>query len=155
MTRLSEMYKVVHVVEAADNQAGIAGDSINGGKASHIMWIVSCGALTGDAVLTVKSGAAAGTETTSETFNYRLADADTLGTGADGYGNWTTSSSLTMTAATYDHKVLLIEMDPRTATDGQPYLTLSISAAADVHTSSVVAVVVPRFASHDAPTVLT
>lgn len=152
--RFSELYKVVNVIKPADNQAGVAGDSINGGAAQDIMWILTCGALTGDAVLTVKSGASTGTETTSETFHYRLADADQAAAGADAFGDWTNSSSLTLTAATYDNRTLLIEFDPREATAGQPWLTLAISAAADVHTSAVVAIVAPRYASHDAPTVI-
>lgn len=154
MARLAEQYKIVNVVSPADNQAGATGDSINAGLASHITFLMNCGVLTGDAVLTVKSGASAGTQTTSETFNYRLADADQAAAGSDGYGNWTTSSSLTMTAATYDNKVLVMEIDPRTITDGQPWLTLAISAAADAHFSSVIALVVPRYAGHDAPTVI-
>lgn len=154
MTRLSERFKVVNVVKPADNEAGATGDSINAGLASHITYILSCGVLTGDAVLTVKSGASAGTQTTSETFNYRLADADQAAAGADGYGNWATSSSLTLTAATYDARLLVIEIDPRTITEGQPWLTLALSNAADAHFSSVVALVVPRYAGHDAPTVI-
>lgn len=154
MTRLSERFKVVNVIKPADNQAGVTGDSINGGLAAHIMWIVTCGALTGDSILTVKSGASAGTETTSETFRYRLADADQAAAGADGYGDWASSTALTMTAATYDNRVLLVEIDPRVATEGQPWLTLSIDGGASAHNSAVVAVVVPRYAGHDAPTVI-
>lgn len=154
MARLSEQFKIVNVIKPADNQAGATGDSINAGLASHITFLLTCGALTGDAVLTVKSGASAGTETTSETFNYRLADADQAAAGSDGYGAWATSSSLTLTAATYDNKILVIEIDPRVVTEGQPWLTLSLSAAADALNSAVVALVVPRYAGHDAPTVI-
>ena len=154
MARLAEQIKIVNVIKPADNEAGATGDSINTGLASNVTFILTCGALTGDAVLTIKSGASAGTETTSETFNYRLADADQAAAGADGFGNWTTSSSLTLTAATYDNRILVMEIDPRTITEGQPWLTLSLSAAASVHLSAVVALVTPRYAGHDAPTVI-
>lgn len=154
MPRLSERYKIVNVIKPADNQDGVKGDSINSGLASSITWLVTCGALTGDSVLTVKSGASAGTETTAETFAYRLADADQAAAGADGFGNWTSSSGLTMTAATYDNRVLIVELDPRAVTADQPWLTLSIDNASSVHTSAVVAVVEPRYAGHDAPTVI-
>ncbi|MDP3909658.1 MAG: hypothetical protein Q8Q14_04650 [Gemmatimonadales bacterium] len=152
--RMSEHYKFPYVIKSLDNQAGATGDSINSGTARHITWLLQLGALTGDAVLTVKSGASQGTETTSETFHYRLADAEQAAAGADAFGDWANSSSLTLTAATYDNKILIIELDPREVTADQPWLTLSLSGAADVLNSSCVAVVEPRYSGHDAPTVI-
>ena len=64
----SEDVSVVHVWKAADNGSGVTGDSINMGKASRVVYVLSHGSITGDAVLTVTSGATAGTETTSEPF---------------------------------------------------------------------------------------
>lgn len=151
----SEDVSVVYVWKSADNAAGVTGDSINMGKASKVVYVLAHGALTGDAVLTAKSGASAGTETTAETFRYRLADGDQAAASADLFGDWTTSSSLTLTAATYDNKTLIVEVDNDQLTDGQPWLTLSASSAASAYNSSAVALVSGRYQAHDSISVLT
>jgi len=151
----SEDVSVVHVWKSADNAAGVTGDSINMGKCHKVVYTINHGALTGDAVLTAKSGATAGTETTSETFRYRLADGDQAAASADLYGDWTTSSSLTLTAATYDNKTLIVEMDNDGLTADQPWLTLSASSAASAYNSAAVALVSTRYPAHDSVSVLT
>jgi hypothetical protein len=150
----SEQAANVFVLKPADHAAGVAGDSINTGKVSKIVYYVQSGAITGNAVLTVKSGASAGTQTTAETFRYRLADADQAAAGSDLYGDWATSSSLTMTAATYDNKVLIVEVDDDTLTADQPWATLALSSAASALNVSVVAVCSPRYQANDSVTVI-
>ena len=152
--RLSENHTIVNVIMPADNEAGIAGDSIHMGKLHSACWILTCGALTGDAVLTVKSGATAGTETTAESFVYRLADADQGSAGADTYANWTRASTLTLTAATYDNRTLIVEMDSDEMTDGQPWATFSLSAAASVAFTACIALCRARFKGNDPNTVI-
>ena len=153
--RFSENHGLVYVVKPADNEAGATGESIKMALYRHITYILQCGALTGDAVLTVKSGATDGVQTTSETFHYRLADADQAAAGADGYGDWTDSSSLTLTAATYDNRILIIELDADELTADQPWLTFALSAAASVHFSSCVAILSePRYSYHDMPSAI-
>ena len=151
----SESASVVHVWKAADNGAGVTGDSINMGKVSKVVYVISHGSITGDAVLTAKSGATAGTETTSETFRYRLADGDQAAASADLYGDWTSVSTLTLTAATYDNKTLIVEVDDDTLTAAQPWLTLSVSSAASNIFSACIAICSPRYQAHDSVTVLT
>ena len=153
--RISENHGIVYVLKPGDHQAGVAGDSINMGKYRHATFILQFATLTGDAVLTVKSGASAGTETTAETFHYRNADADQGGDGADQYGAWADSSSLTLTAATYGDRTLILEIDSAELTDGQPWITLAFSAAADALNASVVAILSePRYGAHDMPTAI-
>lgn len=58
-----------------------------------------------------------------------------------------TSASLTLTAATYQNKMLVVEVD---ATDmdvanGEEWLTLSLSAAADAGILHAVAILEPRY----------
>jgi len=154
MSRLSEDGTIVYVLKPADHQAGVSGDSIDMGGVHSVAFIMSCAGLTGDAVLTLKSGASAGTQTTSETFNYRYADAVQGSATADTYSAWATSSSLTLTAATYQNKTTILEIDASALTDGQPWLTLAISAAASAMTASVVAVGRARYSAHDAPTLI-
>ena len=153
--RLSENHGIVYVLKPGDHQAGVVGDSIKMAKYRHITYIVQFAALTGDAVLTVKSGATAAAETTAETMHYRLADAEQGNDTADTFGNWTNSTSLTLTAATFDNKTLIVEMDADEITDGQPWLTLAFSAAADALNASVVAILGdPRHGAHDMPTAI-
>lgn len=155
MSRTTEHYKIVPVIEAKDyGSAGIVADSINSGKAHQISFLLTFGAITGNSILTVNSGASAATKTTAETFWYRLGGADYKVDGADGYGNWTSSAALTLTAATYDHRSLIIEVDPSTLTADQPWVTLDIDATATVMLVGGHAIVVPRYASHSAATVI-
>ena len=154
MSRLSEDGTIVYVLKPADHQAGVSGDSIDMGGVHSVAFIMACAGLTGDAVLTLKSGASAGTQTTSETFSYRYADAAQGSATADTYSAWATSSSLTLTAATYQNKTTILEIDASALTDGQPWLTLAISAAASAMTASVVAVGRARYSAHDAPTLI-
>ena len=153
--RFSEQYSIVHCVKPADHGAGVDADSINMGTVHNAIWIIAAGAITGDTILYLYSGATNGAKTTAETFNYRLADAD-QGTAltADQYGDWTTSAALTMTAATYDNKVLVVEIKAEELTDGQEWATLNFSSAASVLTIGVVAVCRGRFQGHTIPTVL-
>ena len=154
MSRLSESSNIAYVLKPADHASGVTGDSIDMGGMHSAAFIMQCGALTGDAVLTIKSGASAGTQTTSETFNYRLADATQGSATADTFGNWATSSSLTLTAATYTNKTTIFEIDAAAITDGQNWLTLAISSAASEMFASVVAIGRTRHGAHDAPTVI-
>lgn len=155
-TNVAELLKVVPEIEPADHQAaGIDGVSINLGLVHQVLFLLHFGSLTGDSVLTVNSGATEGTKTTAETFRYRLAGQDTGTDGADNYGAWATSASLTLTAATYDHRVLEIEVNSDEFTPGQPWVTLAIDATATALFVSAVAVCKPRFASGGgAPTVM-
>jgi hypothetical protein len=151
----SENYGVIYVLKPGDHQAGVAGDSFHMGRVHVAAWVIQFATLTGDGVLTIKSGASAGTETTAETFRYRLADAAQGSATADTFGDWTTSSSLTLTAATYQNKTLICELDNDQLTAAQPWVTLAFSAAASALNASVVAVVTPRYQAHDALTYIT
>jgi hypothetical protein len=150
---LSETKSLIYVLKPGDHEAGVAGDSINMGLLNKVAYLVQFAAVTGDAVLTVKSGATAGTETTAETFRYRLADAAQAAAGADLFGDWATSSSLTLTAATYANKLLVVEV-LNNLTASQPWVTIAFSAAASALNASIVAVGEPRYKAHDGPTVI-
>ena len=146
---------IVYVLKPGDHQAGATGDSINMGKYRHVAFIIQFATLTGDAVLTVKSGATAAVETTAETMHYRLADADQGADTADTYAAWADSAGLTLTAATYSDRTLIVEMDSNELTADQPWITLAFSAAADALNAAVVAVLCePRYGAHDMPTAI-
>ena len=128
MSRLSERKQIVYGKKPADAGGAVATcESINMGKLFRATFLFQFGAVTGNAALTLKSGASDGTQTTAETFRYRLADADQASAGADQYAAWDTSSSLTCTGTTYDNRLLVVEIDSDELTDGQPWLTAEFS----------------------------
>ena len=153
--RLSNNKAIVYVLKSADHASGQAGDSINMGKVNRVTFVLQCGSLTGDAVLTVKSGATAGTETTAETFYTRLADADQASANADVFGDRQAGvTTLTLTEATYDNRTLLIEVDSDTLTADQEWLTLAVSSAASVFDASCLAICDPKTEADDVGTVI-
>lgn len=143
-TNLAELAHVVPLLEAEDHGAGVDFDSIHLGKIHQALIIIAFGDITGDAVLTINTGATAGTKTTAETFRYRLSSADLKNASADLYGAWSTSASLTLTAATYNDRILQIQVNSDEFTAAQPWLTGALSSAASNIFASVVAVCVPR-----------
>lgn len=148
--RASENMGLVYILKPGDHQAGVDGDSFSMAKYRHFLIGLLTAVLTGDAVLKVYSGATAGTKTTAETFRYRLADGDQGAATADTFGDWASSAALTLTAATYDNKQLIIEMDSNQLTEGQPWVTLEISAAADAFNAAAYALLCePRYGAHD------
>ena len=155
MARYSERNAIIYVLQSKDHGGAAAtGESINMGKLRRIVFLLAMGAAgTGNPALTLKSGATDGVETTSETCRYRLADADHKTAGADNYADWATSSSLSLVTTTYDQRVLVIEIDSDELTDGQPWLTLSLTNVTALN-CSVVAIGEPRFEANDVPTVI-
>ena len=152
---ITESNPIVPLIEPQNHQSGgIDGDSFFAGRIIAFDIIVMFGELTGNAVLKVFSGATAGTKTTAETFRYRLSDAELKTTGGDTFGDWATASSLTLTAASYEDFTLVIKMSPAGLTDGQPWVTLEIDNAASELFVSAVAIVHPRYASHDPQTLI-
>lgn len=154
MNNPGENFTVVYARKPGDHQAGVAFDSIHMGKCHRVTFLIQFAALTGDAVLTFKSGASAGTETTSETFRYRLADAAQGSATADKFAAWTEATTLTLTAATYQNKMLIVEVESRALTDGQPWLTGAFSSAASALNASVAALAEPRYIDEDGVTVI-
>jgi hypothetical protein len=157
--RFSERYKVLPLTESADvTTAGVDTKSINMGKVHEASFLLNFGAITSDDTLKVYVGAATATKTTAVAFKYRLAAADTAGVLSDTQGAFTaaTSSGITLTAATYDHKLLLVEVDSQAIDDATPFVTLEIAGSASAQNISIVAIVQPRYASNSGvPSILT
>ena len=157
---LTERFGVVFAIKPADhNAAGVDADSILLKLYRHISFVLQFGALTGDSVLKVYSGATDGAKTTAEPFDYRLADADQGAANADQYGDRTTvasaSSGLTLAAATYDNRTLVVEVDVAELTADQGWVTLEIDDTATALFVGCVAVLSgARFEGEDMPTAL-
>jgi hypothetical protein len=152
--RLCEQKKIVPCLEPQDHQAGVDSDSVKMTIHHHCCFIIAFGELTGNAILTVYSGASAGTKTTAETFNYRATAADLKNASGDALGTEATSAALTLTAGTYEDRMLVVEMDQDDITDGQPWLTLEFSSDASEFFVSVVAVMEPRYKQKTPPTAI-
>lgn len=154
MARFSEQNIVVYPLKPGDHNAGVDGDSINSGKVFRVIYMIALAALTGDAVLKLFSGATAGTKTTAETFRYRVADAVQGSATADTFAAWATSAALTLTAATYQNRMLIVEIDSDELTDGQQWQTLEIGSEASAFNAAVCAMGAPRHEAVSPPTVI-
>lgn len=154
--RISERYKIIPVYEPVDTEAGLDSQSVNMGLLHHICYALTFGAITGDAVLKCYVGATDGAKTTAVAFTTRLSSGDFKAASADLYGAVTAqaSSGLTLAAATYDHRTVLIEFDAQAIPDATPWLTLELSAAASASITACIAIAEPRFASNAGTTVV-
>ncbi len=153
--RLAEQTKIVHVLEPQDHGAGVDGDSVSMENYSHVTFLIPFGELDGDAVLTINSGATAGTKTTAETFNYRACATDHKSAGGDLLAAETTSAALTLTAATYEDRFIVVEMDADEFTDGQQWITPTFSSDATNLFVSVMAILSkPRYGQNVPPTAI-
>lgn len=154
--RFLEGFKTVYVNKPADTgSAGFTGESINSGLFNSIQWEMLFGTITGNSILTIKSGASDGTQTTAETFWYRLSSAAQGAASADKWGAASSSSSLTLTGTTYTTKRIQIFLDLQTITAGQPWLTLAVDATATVFFSATLCIGEPKYIQLDgSPTVI-
>lgn len=145
--RFSERFKILAVTESADvTTSGVDTKSINVGKLHSVCFLLNFGAVTADDALKVYTGAATATKTTAVAFSYRLAAADTASALSDTFGAFTAvaSTGLTLTAATFDHKLVIVEIDSQAIDDSKPWVTLEIAGSATTQNVSIVAIGVPR-----------
>ena len=145
----------VYVLKPADHAAGVDGDSINMGKLHTVRLLIQFGALTGNAILKMFSGATEAAKTTAETFRYALASAAQGAADGDKFGAWAPSAALTLTAATYQNKLLVVEIDSDQLTVDQPWATLELGSEASVLNAAIAAVGESRWKAQDqTPTVI-
>lgn len=153
--RLAEETKIVPILEPEDHAAGVDGDSVSMENYGHVTFVIVFGELTGDAVLKVYEGATAGAKTTAKTFNYRATGADLKLADGDKLGGEASSAALTLTAATYEDRMIVVEMDDSELTDGCPWVTPEISSAASEEFAAIVAILSkPRYAQNVPPTAI-
>lgn len=155
--RLSESLQFIPVVEAKDyGSAGVDFDSVHVGRLHGLSVAINFGAITGNSILKVSTGATEGVKTTDIAFKYRFGGGDFKAASADILGDATSvaSTGLTLTAATFDHRLIVVEVDSDAVTDGQPWVTVSIDSTATVLLVGGVAVGRPRHASHTSLTAI-
>lgn len=157
MPRISEQHIIIPMNEAKDTgSAGIDFDSVHMGRLHSLSVCIPMGAITGNSILKVATGATEGTKTTDIAFKYRFGGGDFKAASADILGAATAvaAAGLTMTAATYDHRLLVIEIDSDTVTDGQPWVTVYVDTTATVFLGAAVGIGYPRHQSNTAITVI-
>jgi hypothetical protein len=148
--RLSESLILVPLIEAKDyGSAGVDADGVNLGLMNGFTAAFVFGALTGNSILKVYAGATAA-KTTAIAYSYRLGAADYKVALADTLGDQiaVASTGLTLTATTFDHRIVTIDIDPDTLPSGKPWITFEIDATATAMTVGAVGVCRPRYAAH-------
>jgi hypothetical protein len=157
MPRLSESAVMVALIESKNyGSAGIQADAINLGKLHSVSVLINFGALTGNSILLAYASAARDLTTTAIAFNYRLSAAVYKASLADQFGDViaVAATGLTLTAATFANKSIVVEFDADAFTDGKPWLTLNIDATASVMNVAAVAIGKARYPGHLIPSVL-
>ena len=154
--RFSERIVPIPLIESKDyGSAGIDSDGVNLGLLHGITAVFVFGALTGNSVLKVYSGATAA-KTTAIAFKYRLGAADYKAATADQLGDETSvaSTGLTLTATTFDHRMVTVEIDSQAMPDGKGWVTFEIDSTATVMNVGAVGIGWGRAVGHLNPTVI-
>jgi hypothetical protein len=153
---LSEQFKVIGLGTSTDFNNGFTAESINTKDLHSIMFVLTYGAVggAGAAVLTVKSGATDGVQTTAETFYSRYGGGAQGAASSDVYSDWASGTSVAVATATITTRTQIIEIDCSALTAGQPWVTLALSNAADSGIVHGVAICVPRFPGNAIPTAI-
>lgn len=148
--RFSERFKIIPLTESADvTTAGVDTQGVHVGKLSEICFLLNFGAITADDALKVYVGATNAAKTTAIAFKYRLAAADTKVALSDTLGAFTdvAAAGLTLTATTFDHKLVVVEIDSQAIPDATPWVILEIAGSATTQNVSIIAIAMPRYAS--------
>lgn len=154
--RLPEEKKIAYLINSADYNNGVDADSINMKNCHRATFILLFGAITGDAVLTVNSGATDGAKTSALTFHYAVGGAACGSANSDVLAADASSAALTLTAATYANKMLIVEVNAADMdmANEEEWLTLAISDAASAGILHCAAILEPRYTGNLSASVL-
>lgn len=158
--RLSESLAFVPLFEPKDKTASAyVSDAIDLGQFHGFTAYLSFGAITGDSVVTVygdATSALATALTTAIAFKYRLSAADYKVALSDQFGDpvSVTSAGLTLTAATFDHRTIAIEIDPDTLAAGARWIAINFSSVGNPLLMSGIGVGEARYPGHLIPSAL-
>lgn len=156
--RLLEYAKIVPILAIADHGAGVTMDAFKLTNHGHATVIFVFGAdIDGDAVLTCTQGATAGANTAALAFDYAYTETDINSDGAETFTALANDSDgvLTLTEATYENRLLVLEIDGKSLTDGYDWVDIRLSSAATACTiSGVVILSEQRYGSDLGETVL-
>jgi hypothetical protein len=146
MSRLCEEFKIVPLQQPEDAGAGAETfDSICMKNYSHATLILLFGDNTADNILTIYEGKTDAALTTAITFSYRLTSAIAKAASADILGDETTSAALTITAATYEDKMLVVEIDASELTEDYDWITAKLDGSGTEQFIAAVAILYPKY----------
>jgi hypothetical protein len=156
---LAEEKKIVPLLNSADYSAGVSMDSINMKNYHKATIIMTFGAITGNAGLKLYSGATAAATTSALPFRYAIGGATVASASADVLAATTTAvaaSGVTLTAATYQNKMLVLEIDASEmdVNNGEEWLTPVLDSSASAGICHAVAVLNPRYSGNQSVTAL-
>jgi len=159
--RFSESHGIVPVqIPVVDNfNAGDTGDSINMAKYNHLTLIMIGNAdCAGTPTLICYAGLTDGGTDASVTFNYRYSTDEAETHGADVLDTWATSAILTLTEASIQSGMLIVEIsasDLLIAGVQYQYVTPVISAAGSDGEYAIIGILSePRYAQSVMPTAI-
>lgn len=158
--RLSESLAFVPLFEPKDKGASAyVSDAVNLGLFHGFTAFLSFGAITADTVVTVYgdlTAALATSLTTAIAFKYRLSAADYKVALSDQFGDpiAVAATGLTLTAASFDHRTIAIEIDPDTLPTGAAWITINLSSVGNPLLVSGIGVGESRYPGHLIPSAL-
>jgi hypothetical protein len=157
--RLCEQYKIVPLLEPEDHQAAaLTCESINLKNYSWCTIIFLFGELAGHEVITIHSGATANADSADVYFDYAYTGADLKTAGGDVItvkSDGTPVATLTLADETFQDRMLVLEINPATLTDGYTWISVIGDAAGTQLFASAVAILTPKYAPADAHTAIT
>jgi len=146
---LREKMKIVPILNTANYGDGVDFDSIDMKNYHHATVVLTFGAITGNAVLTVNTGTTNAAKTRQMTLGFRYGATATIGsTSSDVLTSVTAAASHTMTGATYQNRIAIFEIPADKMTAGDRYLTLALSNAATNGICHAVAILWPRYSGN-------
>lgn len=158
--RLSEELAFIPLFEPKDKGASAyVSDAVDLGQFHSFTAFLIFGAITGDSVLTVygdTTSALATSLTTAIAFSYRHSAADYKVALADQWGDAVAvaATGLTLTAATFDHTTIAIEIDPDTLVSGAHWVTINFSSVGNPMLLAGIGVGRSRYPGHLIPSAL-
>ncbi len=158
--RLSESLAFVPLFEPKDKGASAyVSDAVNIGLFHSFTAYLSFGAITADSVVTVYGDATAVLATaltTAIAFKYRLSAADYKVALSDQFGDpiAVAATGLTLTAASFDHRTIAIEIDPDTLVSGALWIAINFSSVGNPLLMSGIGVGNSRYPGHLIPSAL-
>jgi len=154
--RLAELTKMVPILAIADHGSGVTLDAFKLTEHGHATIIFTFAALTGDYVLTVTQGATAAANTAALPFDYAYTAVDINSDGAETLGALSTDADgvLTLTDGTYDNRMLVVEIDGKSLTDGYDWVDMRLSSAGAGYATALVILSEGRYVSDLGETIL-
>lgn len=153
--------KIVPIFNVADYNAGVSSTSINMANASHATVILLFdGTVNGDARMTISSAAAADTSTTAITdWEGWVTGANVGAVASDTFSATAVTvdalqSYCTLTEATFENRMLVIEIPAASLANGHGWFRVVLGAEAGAGGLHGLAILTPRYAQKDIPSAI-